>query len=41
MGITFEEASKYNLIKKETLRILPSKCGCGAPVELSDSLREL
>lgn len=41
MGISFEEATQNDLVSTKTLEIIPNKCRCGAPLELSDSLREL
>lgn len=41
MGITFKEVEENNLISREILRYLPTKCECGAELQFTDSLVQL
>lgn len=41
MGISFKEATQNKLISDNIIKIIPTKCRCGKPLEFNDSLREL
>ena len=41
MGITFDDAREYELLSDNILKLIPSKCRCGQPLLLSDSLKTL
>ena len=41
MGVTFDEAIDNKLITEYTLKLLPSKCRCGANIEFNDSIRNM
>lgn len=41
MGISIKEAIENNVISQETMHLLPKMCKCGAPLEFSDSMKEI
>lgn len=41
MGITFSEVADHELLNTNILKLLPSKCKCGAAINLTDSLTSL
>lgn len=41
MGISLEEVIENQLISEDVLNVIPHTCGCGAPIEFTDSLRQI
>lgn len=41
MGITFEEVEENGLLTPSVLACIPRTCECGAPIEFTDSLRQI
>lgn len=41
MGISIKEAIENNVISQQTAHLLPKMCKCGAPLEFSESLKEI
>ena len=41
MGVTLEEVRENGLISEGVLNCLPEKCVCGAPIEFTDSLKQI
>lgn len=41
MGVSLEEVIKNNLVSEDVLDVIPHTCECGAPVEFTDSLRQI
>ena len=41
MGISLEEVIENQLVSDDVLNVIPHTCSCGAPVEFTDSLRQI
>lgn len=41
MGISLEEVIANELVSEEVLNVIPHTCECGAPIEFTDSLRQI
>lgn len=41
MGITLQEAIDNQLISEGVLNVIPHTCGCGSPIEFTDSLKQI
>ncbi len=41
MGVTYKEVVDNKLLSDEVIECIPSRCECGAPIEFTDSLRQI